>query len=351
MLTELLVFIKKSGGDTYVGLSVKELLNALEDVCTEANITKVDPSGSGTDTDPWVMTTVPQWLGAIAKTGGTYKIGGRLIKRNSYNNYVRDWGTGPTLTGAWHPANAHSPDGPSYGELWREIDSQKIATNVTEDQNVAKEVRQLLMGTLTTVSDKQRCLPVLTAAQFLSEPARNLSAFPIGLMLLDMVRQGVTYGSAGTKHYTWKNVLWDPHALDGTADPKGATYDLHGNSFNGAGLKAWGGKGPMNHLGSYLEQEGHERPGNTLSTVQQKEGTLLIRWLYKRIEKKGESSGLRTNKDKSLVKVKTSSTSATLPEKGKGSQGNPFMKAAQEEALGHAKALMKERIQELKLML
>jgi hypothetical protein len=105
-------------------------------------------------------------------------------------------------------------------------------------------------------------------------------------------------------------------------------------------------------MGSYDEQAGHERPGTgVLNTSQQKEATLLIRWLYKRIERKGETCGLRTNKDQSLVKFKAAGAKANLPVGGKGSTGKEFDKLAQAEAKNLAKALIAERLQSLDLML
>jgi hypothetical protein len=62
----------------------------------------------------------------------------------------------------------------------------------------------------------QHSLPVLTAAMFLAEPARNLRAFPINLMLLDLAERGIALDTRdGRNDYlTFDRILWHPDALD-----------------------------------------------------------------------------------------------------------------------------------------
>ena len=77
--------------------------------------------------------------------------------------------------------------------------------------------RQLKVSVGKNYSRLQHGLPVFVAAIFLAEPSRNIRAWPINLMLLDITESAVP-------GFTWGAILWHPLALQ----PVGAFDPVHG---------------------------------------------------------------------------------------------------------------------------
>ncbi len=77
--------------------------------------------------------------------------------------------------------------------------------------------RQLKVSVGKNYSRLQHGLPVFVAAIFLAEPSRNIRAWPINLMLLDIAESAVP-------GFTWGAILWHPLALQ----PVGAFDPVHG---------------------------------------------------------------------------------------------------------------------------
>lgn len=185
-----------------------------------------------------------------------------------------------------------NPDKLGYLHLYKEI-TKSFSSQPLDDIKIAKQIRALLKGSqdLSIVNSLE--LPVLVAALFISEVARNRTCFLSGLFLLDFIENKIEYGKQ--KKYTWKNVLWDPDTVDGIV------------AGNNAKLKAslWGGKHPMTHDKSFsrefsgdiwrLDENLMHLPRDLpikylkdkkvlLGTARQKEASLLIRWLFHKID-------------------------------------------------------------------
>jgi hypothetical protein len=96
-------------------------------------------------------------------------------------------------------------------------------TDVGKTKMLVNAMRNLLRGesvgpVSTHYSRMQASLPVLVAAMFLAEPARNIRAFPLNLMLLDLAEAGTPLDPIARTTYTMDRILWHPEALDISQD-------------------------------------------------------------------------------------------------------------------------------------
>jgi len=89
---------------------------------------------------------------------------------------------------------------------------------IEQSEAITEELRKVLSGSADFSKSSRgqvtSALPMLAAAMFIAEPARNPRAFVIGLMLLDMV--GRVYNSdldQGTKFYTLDKMFAHPERL------------------------------------------------------------------------------------------------------------------------------------------
>lgn len=103
---------------------------------------------------------------------------------------------------------------------------------------VAKAVRRLMQGELGLSVGKdysrlQHGLPVFVAAIFLAEPSRNIRAWPINLMLLDIAEHA-------TPGFTWGEILWHPLALQPVAHDGPVPGGLTAPVGNSAYATEWG---------------------------------------------------------------------------------------------------------------
>jgi len=99
-------------------------------------------------------------------------------------------------------------------EVWSQHKAQKLRRVLKSDSAYA--VKLAGKGDWTT----GQVLPVLAATMFLAEPARNIRAFLVNKMLLDMMELGMTYGgrkvNALPKKYVWSaTLLRDPQEKGG----------------------------------------------------------------------------------------------------------------------------------------
>lgn len=97
-------------------------------------------------------------------------------------------------------------------------------TDVSRSRLLVASIRKMLeheslqsstevMAAFRQYSRLQRLLPPLVGAMFLAEPARNIRAWPINMMLLDLVQAGSVFGPIGER-LNWVNAIWHPLALN-----------------------------------------------------------------------------------------------------------------------------------------
>lgn len=327
MLTILHLKYKGNRFDVSVGDDIKFNNHELLKIANECVPPTGQYQGQGTVDSPITMAGIGAWHHAATNvpTGKHvyYDIGGRMIHRRSnrgsnYNNYLADWGPvdevqdkarAPTFTGHHKDLRTDtsitSKTGASYPKIYyrlREEITQKQLDlyNPTTAANVAKAVRGLLHDHNAGQPVDPPGAALLAAAWFLAEVCRNKNSLWSGLVLLDFIEKDIRYGGSqtdehvGSKQFTWERVLWHPdmidfHTLEGVAEPKDQEKDLFGKDVK---LDEWGGKHPMAHTGSEAQAEGRLVPtfaqggpgANAMTAVQQKEASLLIRWLYHKLK-------------------------------------------------------------------
>lgn len=278
------------------------------------------PQGSGTLKDPWKPTTPSEWFycakqkptqtssgKSMTRFSGAdmawFNVGGRLIGIKAPNLYASDWGKVSDLRKDKN-GDPIAPDkpviaDPTYTNIYRQMSSEG---NVN-DPAVTQTIRKLLKGDAVPNGESNQILPALTAVLFISEVARNHTAFHTALMLLDLVETGARTGqSASSFQYSWKNVLWCPDVIDGklkgvtkaeyaaaVGDERTSqqTIQLGGETALPGGVAAMSHKGSahgsaydLTGHGSYTYVEGGQAdPLLPITLVRRKEGTIVIRWL------------------------------------------------------------------------
>jgi hypothetical protein len=168
--------------------------------------------------------------------------------------------------------------GPSYNEFRGLLQGMNKS-----DADIAGGVRSLLGNGIPKLSTQFAPMAALTAAMFLAEPKRNPRAFPVNLMLLDMLQQGIVYGRKERK-LTWDNVLW----RDGFGTTAAETEKDYGLEGGAQTLKPHerGGKLPMSHTGA-SDQSKVVLPSPPVDNADvifpnselEKEASLVVRWL------------------------------------------------------------------------
>jgi len=169
-------------------------------------------AGSGTKNLPYMPKTAKQWFycakvkgsGSTAKrfpnlTSGMawFKVGGRYIGINPDSFYASDYGT----TG-----NSEVLTAPTYPNLKNAVLKWQ-RNSINSDSLLTKKMRDLMTGKTTSVPS---FLPVLTVVLFVSEVARNHTAFHTNLMALDMIQDGMSMPTAlgGSIDWSWANAIW-----------------------------------------------------------------------------------------------------------------------------------------------
>jgi hypothetical protein len=173
-----------------------------------------------------------------------------------------------------------SPDrGSSYNDFAKELSRFRGTRKdfPVSDAILIQEMRLILKG--NPLSDLELYfIPNLAVAWFLSEVARNETSMPVGLMLLDLIEGGDHFcDREGNDMYDLKHVLVHPRKPVDSRQRVPIT-DCYGSNID---LAEWDGMHPMAHAGS--RKGGDIKLGNkqTLSTVRQKEGHLIIDWLHR----------------------------------------------------------------------
>jgi hypothetical protein len=268
-------------------------------------------TGSQRDIDRfWTDSTNLAWLG----------IGGRYISVNPGSFYASSHGALPT-TFPVTPA-PKAPPTVEHKELAYSAIYSKISAEGggrVDDAGTARAIRSLLKG---DAAGGSTVLPLLSTVLFVSEVARNHTAFHTNLMLLDLVEKRIAISGSTPFKYDMKTALWDTQIIDSSmalerlkaqrgsyADRQAEHAKIHaakgpldelnqpvtpGPSPEG---ELPGGVAPMSHKasawGSAYDLEGKgkytgvnpqntrpfPKPGTPLTLVRQKEATILIRWL------------------------------------------------------------------------
>ncbi len=231
--------------------------------------------GDGTEVRPFRMSTIGQWAQAAAtqtaKGKDLYVIGGHIIERNPAGEYA-DYMTdvidavpmiGEPVTGhstVNRPRSFMSPDRkdplPIYRQKYERMDKSHLDL---DNRQLARQARQLLKGAQDMSIFRTLELPGTLAAVFLAEVYRERRMLPIGLMLLDLVEVGVSYGT-GTetpqKVYTWEKLMSNP-----------------GNKKD----RISGGKHPMLHDQTQTQAS---QMFNAFNPVTKKSISILVAWLH-----------------------------------------------------------------------
>lgn len=267
--------------------------------------------GDGTLKKPFELSTPKEWIyAACAKPSGTetwFRIGGRLIRRWSENQYVSDWGTDTEAIGEKRKRDESmfsDEHGPTYPQIYLGLVDEKLlvygAGSSTADRLMAAQMLALLAGAQEMKLVESRVLPVLCAAWFLAEVSRNPRSFIVGLMTLDLLQAGVAIYPDGLRGFSFMEALWHPSKF--LMSPKGLKIETLIGSKD---PDRWGGLHPMAHEGSYLEM-GSESWKGVPNTVQLKEADIALHWLlWKLPPKSGYWQGITSWIGEELVQAKT----------------------------------------------
>jgi hypothetical protein len=132
-------------------------------------------------------------------------------------------------------------------------------------------------------------IPSLVIAWFVSETWRCPSSFYTALMLLDLMENDYTLMESGHNYYALRNTLIHPLKSEDKSDQNEGTkvYNLYGQKMR---VSLWDGAHPMAHAKS--AKQGNADLTEELKPVRQKEASLIIHWLSKKIPR---SSGIECN--------------------------------------------------------
>jgi len=223
----------------------KTLLFLLERV-TRAKVGQAAAgAGSGRIDDPWRLSRPDHWLRCASRLtrefGGDawLTLGGRMIKKDA-RVYVSD--EGPVYRYLQGAGGATPDSSKTYGGVapTYQVAAQRIVrpgtvfpmtategfagiaeawTTIGHTRMLVNAMRNLLRGEAMAplsrhYSRMQASLPVLVAAMFLAEGGRNIRAFTLNLMLLDLAEAGVVLDPIAGTTYSMDRILWHPEALD-----------------------------------------------------------------------------------------------------------------------------------------
>lgn len=261
----------------------KHLIWAIKQMAVEQE----EPQGEGTSTAPFQMESIGQWATAAARKTTAehdlYKIGKQWIERvpsetdrgpSSYGDYVTAV-SGPEILKHRNPDDTLN-DGHSNAGRGRVFDSPKVGipiyqtkynrflassegSHAFDNKRMAKQARAILKG--ADISDDLAAeLPGTVAALFLAEVARSPQMLPIGLMLLDLIEVGATYGNRSAKKaYTFEKMMVE------SSKPHSGKHRF-----------PRGGKHPMVHNGTIKEAR---EMFNEFNSVSARSASIVSAWL------------------------------------------------------------------------
>ncbi len=174
----------------------------------------------------------------------------------------------------------------SYGDKDKGAPYHQFAASAVEymakmqlsDQKLAELMRQILTDNLDNDPDLGFLIN-LVSAWFIPETARNPLSVLTGIMMIDMIENNISLITNGVNIYTLQYALVHPD----NDTPEKKVTDLCGKETT-----AWkiGGAHPMTHAGSELQARLSKKGQMTeLTVVRQKEGRLLLHWLFIHLNK------------------------------------------------------------------
>lgn len=193
-----------------------------------------------------------------------------------------------------HAFGEPDSDGADYPKFAEQISQHllKLPFASLASKELTMQLRSILKGEFEP-PEELYFLPNLVAAWFVGEASRNISSIPVGLMLLDFLENPewskltekelrLSDGRTST-FYTWRNVFLHPNEPTETL-----CHDLYGSSINNGikdrsntdPIKYFRGTHPMVHKDSRPEAATTLSNGQRLSRVRQKEGHLILNWLF-----------------------------------------------------------------------
>ena len=204
------------------------------------------PAQTGESNDPYRPRSAAQWFGctrSLTQSDNKYlTMSGRMLKKD-FRVYISDqgpvWrykenmGLATPVTSKMYQGNP-----PTYQTAAQRIERPHEVfprshaegvrkpswSNIAKTRTLVRVMRRLLKGEpiigetglSADYSRIQHSLPVLTAAMFWAEPARNQRALPINLMLLDLAECGIPMDPATGAPASLVSLIWHPDALDVT---------------------------------------------------------------------------------------------------------------------------------------
>lgn len=191
------------------------------------------PDGVGMLDNPWIPKTPAEWwycskekpkriAPTVSSSQYTYnetkrfwndktnlawlKVGGSYVSIKPDNFYALQHEAPPRDSTA---VPAVKYEDMAYSDIYSQM-AKDSGTGV-KDIQTATQIRAMLKGG----SGGSTVLPLLTSVLFVSEVARNHTAFHTNLMMLDLVEKGVSITGGTSFKYTLKSVLWAPQIIDG----------------------------------------------------------------------------------------------------------------------------------------
>ncbi len=178
--------------------------------------------------------------------------------------------------------------GDAYHEFSLTVQSYFSHPDAISQQAFAAAMRSVISGD-DLKDDQLSFLPNLTVAWLIAEGARNHSTILTSMMLVDLIESGVSLRINGFNVYEWRYVLIHPY----NAQPTQRVYDLYGDKIpdnsSATGPQRMGGSHSMTHDGS-AKQGG--KPQGNLNVARQKEGSLILHWLYHHISAINQESAI-----------------------------------------------------------
>lgn len=163
-----------------------------------------------------------------------FKVGGRFIGIDPESFYASDFGTN---------GSALALDAPTYPNLKKAVETWKGLRGGNTDSLLTKMMRDLMAG--KTVMRAPDVLPVLTVVLFISEVARNHTAFHTNLMAMDLIQAGLSLPtSTGSVDWNWPNAVWLVDACQACAATGSVPCSACGGSgSSGVRCRSCGGSG------------------------------------------------------------------------------------------------------------
>ncbi|MCG8615543.1 MAG: hypothetical protein MI802_04955 [Desulfobacterales bacterium] len=167
-------------------------------------------SGLPSDSRRLVSASRTSFKGSGEDRKAWLRIGGRRVRILASNLYASDCGLDSVrLRRGREPALVYR--NASYPKIWEKICEQAVNQS-TRDRVLTSGLRKVLKGQRGRI--RPDILPLLANVLFVSEAARNHTAFHAALMILDLIecsiKKPLVMNGLPTKKVNWKWALWQP---------------------------------------------------------------------------------------------------------------------------------------------